>query len=266
MCEDPTTYAVTSNSVATNASSESARLYGTVLEKPKNGNVVYDSDYNSPAELQVVDGTAYELRAPGVPYARVNKSSTLEYTSTNSPSGTIVSAPRHPDDYNGNGVFGGRAAVDGWIAARADRATAEAALTAKDYDAGAFCLRVGRTGQQVLAVLARKDKVVHFRIGDSGSRVTIADTDEHNDRTFADIHELLVHFSNLPLSSKVGCLAGCIPPPGDDVGSRNGDGLYSLPSLKEQNNAEYATAIDGMGDYGYAEVTGVDHVDSNYEC
>lgn len=115
-------------------------------------------------------------------------------------------------------------AVQAWIDAGVSRSTAEQALTASDYAAGAYCLRRGRDCPHVLCVRTPRGTVAHFRItggaaGD-GKPSTLqlqvpSKVAGGSEQAFGTIHELLTHYTEHPVSSTVPRLAGCIPLPSE---------------------------------------------------
>lgn len=123
----------------------------------------------------------------------------------------ITSAPLQSEE-----IFGSRSVVERWLAAAVDRSTAESALLTGAYDIGSFCVRSGSNGAAVLSVLARPDKVSHYRTKQgSDGRLTVTDASgEASRRSFANIHEVIQYFSIQRLSAKVPPLVGCIQPPG----------------------------------------------------
>lgn len=168
----------------------------------------------------------------------------------------IASAPLRDD-----GLLGSRAAVAEWVAAGASRSTAESALTSGAYEVGAFCLRMGSAGSNlVLSVLARPGTVVHFRtVRGADGCLTVPDAMvDDTGRKFADIHAVVAHFTSNRLSSKVPCLVGCIPPPGSNSGG--GSGMYAAPSSVDATSA-YATPASIVRGASLAGVYGAGAMD-----
>jgi len=116
----------------------------------------------------------------------------------------------------GAGAFGWRQAVDAWMAAAVDRATAESALVSGGFDTGAFCIRAGSSDSHavVLAVLGGGGVPAHFRVAsDVAGQLSVIDAADKGAVVFPDIHELIAYYSEYRLSAKIPHLAGCIPPP-----------------------------------------------------
>eukprot|EP00037_Helgoeca_nana_P024954 m.268211 g.268211 ORF g.268211 m.268211 type:complete len:803 (+) comp26801_c1_seq1:148-2556(+) len=246
---------------------------------PIAADVITLASYDQPLardHTRMVEGQVYEIQANAdAEYATVDQPATAIYSAESSAPRIVSRALKSTDD----GAFGSAEAVQAWIDANVDRATADAALTAGDYAVGAYCLRKGSDCAHVLCVRRPRATVAHFRITKTGGRFCL-DSPGRAGETFASIHELLGHFSTHRVSANIAQLTGCIrrppaveaystpasltpalTPTGDPmyVTSSGTGTIYAVP-LESDDDAVYSGFAEVDADYSTPGAIGADAI------